>query len=235
MRVGDNERGRKKLGGGRRLGGEREEERGRRGGRREDWDEERERGEEEQEKLLALLTSDGWGSGEDPGDHVARGGMDKARGATDGEGPLAEGGELAPHGDEAVLLLLNVRHLDVEGLQASLEPVLEVLEPHDRLCDQRRLLEEDFGGGEGHGVEERRELVVALLHLWAPLAVVVGPVHEEHLVEGERVALNLCHDAVGALVAGVQLLIKVYERMAKASGIDDHRGAQIRPVGEAQL
>ena len=53
------------------------------------------------------------------------------------------------------------------------------------------LTQEDSCGGEWHGVEESRQLLVAALHFRVPIQMAVPPVHEQHLVQRKGMGLHL--------------------------------------------
>ena len=60
----------------------------------------------------------------------------------------------------------------------------------------------------------------------------VAPVHEQHLVEVERVAVDLGEDAVGDLVpAAVSRCVVLDEGGAEATSVDDEAGGDGAAVG----
>eukprot|EP00976_Prorocentrum_cordatum_P061219 1176216-Prorocentrum_minimum.AAC.1 len=74
--------------------------------------------------------------------------------------------------------------------------------------DERGLLEEDPVLGEGHGVQEGGQRVVLRAQL--AVQVAVAPVHEQHLVQRERVRLHNGHDAVRRLRENTKASIRQY-------------------------
>ena len=150
--------------------------------------------------------------------------MHHARGAADADRPLRQAREGASHRDQAPLDLVDLLHLDLQVLQPPLEPLAELVEPDGGPGDQRGLLQEDLGRGEGHRVQERRDHLVGRPHLGGATGVVVAPVHEEHRVEREGVAVDGGRDPVRALVARVERLVPLDQLAGVARGVEDDAG-----------
>lgn len=152
--------------------------------------------------------------------HVARGRVHHPCRAADADNPLRQDGQRPSHGDDAALVLLDASDAYTQVPEARGHALLDVVHGEPRARDQGRLLEEDPGGGEGHGVEEGGDAAVALPDLRPFGEVRVAPVHEEHLVDVERVGVDLGEDAVGDLVPRVVRLVVLHEAAREARGVE---------------
>lgn len=166
---------------------------------------------------------DGCG-GEGARHHVARGRVHHPGGAADADDPLREHRERAAHGDDAPLVLLHGADAYPEVAQPRRHALLDVVHGEARARHEGGLLEEDPRRGEGHGVEERRDAAVALPDLGPLGEVRVAPVHEQHLVDVERVSVHLGEDAIGDLVPRVVRLVVLDEAPGEPRGVEHDGG-----------
>mmetsp|Transcript_3483 Transcript_3483/g.12489 ORF Transcript_3483/g.12489 Transcript_3483/m.12489 type:complete len:275 (-) Transcript_3483:326-1150(-) len=164
------------------------------------------------------------------GHHVPRARVHHPRGASEPERLLRQLWEDAAHGDEAKLLFDDRLHLDAVRCEALREAVLEVVERDFGARDEARLLNENLGRAERHAVQKRRELVVPRASLG--IEVVVAPVHEEHLVERERVVVHLDEDAVRRLIPGRKVALKLNELVHMPGGVEHRFRGELAPVRE---